>query len=54
MDSDISNLWVLYKEKESIEARDALILNYAPVVKYIANRLAINLSTVVETGEFVS
>lgn len=54
MDSNISTLWVQYKEKDLIEARDALILHYAPMVKYIANRLAINLSTVVETDELIS
>ncbi len=54
MDSNISTLWIQYKEKDAIEARDALILNYAPMVKYIANRLAINLSSVVETDELIS
>lgn len=54
MDSNISTLWAQYKERDSIEARDALILNYAPMVKYIANRLAINLSSVVETDELIS
>ena len=54
MDSNISTLWAEYKEKGLIEARDALILNYAPTVKYIANRLAINLSSVVETDELIS
>lgn len=54
MDSNITALWIQYKEKDSIEARDELILNYASMVKYIANRLAINLSSVVEIDELIS
>lgn len=54
METSISSLWVQYKEKNEIEARDTLILNYAPMVKYLANRLAINLSSVVETDELIS
>ncbi len=54
METNISGLWVQYKEKNEIEARDTLILHYAPMVKYLANRLAINLSSVVETDELIS
>ncbi len=54
METNISDLWVQYKENNVIEARDTLILHYAPTVKYLANRLAINLSSVVETDELIS
>jgi len=36
-------LWIEYKEKKSQDAREKLILEYLPLVKYIAQRTAINL-----------
>ncbi|MDR1159504.1 MAG: FliA/WhiG family RNA polymerase sigma factor [Syntrophomonadaceae bacterium] len=51
---DNSLLWIEYKEKGSVEARDKLILIYASLVKYVANRLAINLSSLVEVDELIS
>lgn len=50
----MSMTWVQYKEKNDIEARDGLIIHYAHLVKYVANRLAINLSSVVEVDELIS
>ena len=54
MKTDMSMIWVQYKEKNDIEARDELIIHYAHLVKYVANRLAINLSSVVEVDELIS
>ncbi len=54
MKTDMSMIWVQYKEKNEIEARDDLIIHYAHLVKYVANRLAINLSSVVEVDELIS
>jgi len=54
MKTDMSMIWVQYKEKDDIEARDDLIIHYAHLVKYVANRLAINLSSVVEVDELIS
>jgi len=54
MSKDLSGLWVQYKDRNQIEARDELILHYAHMVKYVANRLAINLSSVVEIDELIS
>lgn len=54
MKRDMSAFWVSYKEKGDIEARDELIIHYAHLVKYVANRLAINLSSVVELDELIS
>ena len=54
MKTDMSMNWVQYKEKNDIEARDDLIIHYAHLVKYVANRLAINLSSVVEVDELIS
>ncbi|QGT99192.1 RNA polymerase sigma factor for flagellar operon [Candidatus Syntrophocurvum alkaliphilum] len=52
--SELSLLWEKYKDHDDLEARDKLIIHYAPMVKYVANRLAINLSSVVETDELIS
>ncbi len=54
MTSDLHSFWVQYKENYLIEARDELIIHYSHLVKYVANRLAINLSSVVEVDELVS
>ncbi len=54
MKIDMSMIWVQYKEKNEIEARDDLIIHYAHLVNYVANRLAINLSSVVEVDELIS
>jgi RNA polymerase sigma factor for flagellar operon FliA len=54
MKRDMSAVWVQYKEKHETSARDELIVHYAHLVKYVANRLAINLSSVVEVDELIS
>ena len=48
MKTDMSSVWLRYKENNDLETRDELIVYYAHLVKYVANRLAINLSSVVE------
>lgn len=54
MSDKISILWAQYKENQQMEARDELIIHYAPMVRYVANRLAINLSSLVEKDELIS
>lgn len=54
MKADLSQVWVRFKEKNDLEARDEIIIHYAHLVKYVANRLAIHLSTVVEFDELIS
>ncbi len=54
MKRDMSTVWLQYKEGHVLEARDELIVHYAHLVKYVANRLAINLSSVVEVDELIS
>lgn len=54
MKRDMSMVWLQYKEGHELEARDELIVHYAHLVKYVANRLAINLSSVVEVDELIS
>lgn len=52
--SDIDSLWREYKAGGSQEARDKLILNYAPLVKYVAGRISASLPQNVDTADLVS
>lgn len=52
--ADVSALWALYKDEDDSSARDALILNYSPLVKYVAGRLASGLPQSVDTADLIS
>ena len=52
--SDIADLWARYKEDSETSARDELILNYSPLVKYVAGRLASSLPQTVDTADLIS
>jgi RNA polymerase sigma factor for flagellar operon FliA len=52
--SSIENLWREYKESGSKLSKDKLLLEYAHLVKYITNRLAINLPKSVDRNDLVS
>ena len=47
-------LWVLYKEDETEDARERLILHYSPLVKFVAGRVAAGLPQNVEQADLVS
>ena len=47
-------LWKEYKETNSKVAKDKLLVEYAHLVKYIANRIAINLPSSVDRNDIVS
>jgi RNA polymerase sigma factor for flagellar operon FliA len=47
-------LWVTYKTSGERADRDRLILVYAPLVKYVASRVAVGLPQNVEQGDLVS
>jgi RNA polymerase sigma factor for flagellar operon FliA len=47
-------LWEAYKEKFDGRARDKLIVKYAPLVKYVAGRLAMGLPSHIEVDDLVS
>jgi len=47
-------LWKKYKASGDSKMRDALILKYAPFVKYVAGRMAVNLPNNVEYEDLVS
>ena len=52
--TDISALWARYKDDQDSGARDALILNYSPLVKYVAGRVASSLPQTVDTADLIS
>ena len=47
-------LWAEYKQSHSAEAREKVILHYAPLVKYVAGRVSTGLPPSVEFGDLVS
>jgi RNA polymerase sigma factor for flagellar operon FliA len=52
--TDVAELWRRYKDSGDTEARDQLILNYSPLVKYVAGRLASSLPHSVDTADLIS
>jgi RNA polymerase sigma factor for flagellar operon FliA len=52
--ADTERLWASYKAAGSREVRDALILHYSPLVKYVAGRVAVGLPQNVEQADLVS
>ena len=47
-------LWDEYKSSGSAEARERLILHYAPLVKFVAGRVGVGLPNSVESADLVS
>ena len=50
----IEKVWQEYLETRSKTAKDKLLVEYAPVVKYTAQRMAINLPKSVEVNDLIS
>ena len=50
---ELDALWRDYKALQDRLARDKLITHYAPLVKYVAGRVAINLPRNVEEGDLL-
>jgi RNA polymerase sigma factor FliA len=50
----LDELWVAYKTDGSSDAREKLIVHYAPLVKYVASRVAATLPANVEQADLVS
>lgn len=50
----IARHWATYKSTGDTAARDQLILNYAPLVKYVAGRVAVGLPHNIEQADLVS
>ena len=53
-DEELARLWSSYKDKGTTRAREALIVHYSPLVKYVASRLAVGLPQNVEQSDLVS
>lgn len=52
--TEITAIWERYKSDGDANARDELILNYSPLVKYVAGRLAAGLPQTVDTADLIS
>lgn len=52
--SELQALWAEFKSTGSAVARERLILHYAPLVKYVASRVATGLPASVEQADLVS
>lgn len=50
----LAELWGEYKENGSPAARDKLIVNYSPLVKYVAGRVSTGLPANIEQADLVS
>jgi RNA polymerase sigma factor for flagellar operon FliA len=53
-DDGIAQLWSDFKETRDRAHRDRLIIHYAPVVKYVAGRVAVGLPRHVDQSDLVS
>ena len=53
MDKDISKLWEEYAKTKSKEIKDILIVEYAPLVKYIAGRVGLNIGHRVDNDDLI-
>lgn len=53
-DRDVQSLWRRYKTHSDKNARDQLILNYAPLVKYVAGRMGAALPAHVDESDLIS
>jgi RNA polymerase sigma factor for flagellar operon FliA len=52
--ADLSTLWERYGADGDGPAREQLILNYSPLVKFVAGRVATNLPHTVESADLIS
>ena len=50
----VAAAWDEYKQNDSAEARDRLILHYSPLVKYVAGRVGVGLPANIEQADLIS
>lgn len=48
------HLWTTYVAHRDSKVREQIIVQYAPLVKYVVGRLAINLPTIVDSDDIIS
>ena len=53
-DDGVMELWRTFKASQDPEAREALILNYSPLVKFVAGRVGVGLPKNVEQSDLIS
>ena len=53
-DTDSRSLWLEYRRTQEKALRDRLIVNYSPLVKYVAGRLGSGLPAHVEEADLIS
>lgn len=53
-DATVAGLWQEFKQVNSQDARDKLILNYSPLVKFVAGRVSAGLPQSIENSDLVS
>ena len=51
---NLDNVWRLYRQTKSPELKEKLILEYAPMVKFVAGRLSIHVGQHVEYDDLIS
>jgi RNA polymerase sigma factor for flagellar operon FliA len=55
VDADaVADAWIAYKADGDGKARDALILHFSPLVKYVAGRVAVGLPANIEQADLIS
>lgn len=54
MSDGVSDLWAAYRAEPTVELRNRLVLQYSPLVKYVAGRLRARLPHSVEYADLVS
>jgi RNA polymerase sigma factor for flagellar operon FliA len=54
VDDELSIRWGVFKATADVDAREKLILHYAPLVKYVASRVATGLPSSVDQADLVS
>lgn len=52
--TEIADVWREYQETRDVEVRNRLVVQYAPLVKYVAGRVRSGLPDTVETADLVS
>jgi RNA polymerase sigma factor FliA len=54
VDDALAAIWHAFKSTADVDARERLILHYAPLVKYVASRVATGLPASVDQADLVS
>ena len=54
MEPEVRKLWERYRDSADPEVREELILQYAPLVKYVAGRVGVGMPSNVEHADLVS